>query len=65
MSWGEAQALRRPAFCIAENARLDGAVVVSKTAEQENASGFKAATLEYGKLLEQGIDGRDPARKVE
>ena len=50
-----AQALRRPAFWIAENAGLDGAVVVSKTAEQENGSGFNAATLEYGNLLEQGI----------
>ena len=50
-----AKALRRPAFWIAENAGLDGAVVVSKTAEQENGSGFNAATLEYGNLLEQGI----------
>lgn len=50
-----ARALRRPAYWIADNAGLDGAVVVSKIAEQANGSGFNAATLEYGNLLEQGI----------
>ncbi|WP_426718715.1 chaperonin GroEL [Corynebacterium auriscanis] len=50
-----AKALRRPAFWIADNAGLDGAVVVSHITEQENGSGFNAATLEYGNLLEQGI----------
>lgn len=50
-----ARALRRPAYWIADNAGLDGAVVVSKIAEQSNGSGFNAATLEYGNLLEQGI----------
>ncbi len=50
-----ARALRRPAYWIADNAGLDGAVVVSKIAEQPNGSGFNAATLEYGNLLEQGI----------
>lgn len=50
-----AKALRRPAFWIADNAGLDGAVVVSHIAEQENGSGFNAATLEYGNLLDQGI----------
>ena len=50
-----AKALRRPAFWIADNAGLDGAVVVSHIAEQENGSGFNASTLEYGNLLEQGI----------
>lgn len=50
-----ARALRRPTFWIADNAGLDGAVVVAKTAEQPNGSGFNAATLEYGNLLEQGI----------
>lgn len=50
-----ARALRRPAFWIADNAGLDGAVVVARTAEQPNGSGFNAATLEYGNLLEQGI----------
>ena len=50
-----ARALRRPAFWIADNAGLDGAVVVARTAEQPNGSGFNAATLEYGNLPEQGI----------
>lgn len=50
-----AKALRRPTFWIADNAGLDGAVVVSRVAEQENGYGFNAATLQYGNLLEQGI----------
>ncbi|KAB3522902.1 chaperonin GroEL [Corynebacterium sp. zg254] len=50
-----AAALRRPAYWIADNAGLDGAVVVSHIAEQPNGSGFNAATLEYGDLLSQGI----------
>lgn len=50
-----ARALRRPAFWIADNAGLDGAVVVSRIEEQPNGSGFNAATLEYGDLLAQGI----------
>ena len=49
------RALTKPAFWIAENAGFDGAVVVSKTAEMPNGSGFNAATLEYGDLIEQGI----------
>ncbi|HIW96793.1 MAG TPA: chaperonin GroEL [Candidatus Corynebacterium gallistercoris] len=50
-----ARALRRPAFWIADNAGLDGAVVVARTEELENGSGFNAATLEYGDLLGAGI----------
>ncbi len=50
-----ARALTKPAFWIAENAGLDGSVVVSKTAELPNGEGFNAATLEYGNLIEQGI----------
>jgi chaperonin GroEL len=50
-----ARALRRPAFWIADNAGLDGAVVVSKIAEHANGEGFNAATGEYGDLLDQGI----------
>ncbi|WP_342319064.1 chaperonin GroEL [Corynebacterium mayonis] len=49
------RALVKPAFWIAENAGLDGSVVVSKIAELGNGEGFNAATLEYGNLLEQGI----------
>ncbi len=50
-----ARALRKPAYWIADNAGLDGAVVVSRIAEMDNGSGFNAATLEYGDLLSQGI----------
>ena len=50
-----ARALTRPAYWIAENAGLDGSVVVAHVAEQANGEGFNAATLEYGNLLEQGI----------
>ena len=49
------RALTRPAYWIAENAGLDGSVVVSRVAELPNGEGFNAATLEYGNLLEQGI----------
>ena len=50
-----ARALAKPCFWIAENAGLDGAVVVAHTAELPNGEGFNAATLEYGNLIEQGI----------
>lgn len=50
-----AEALTRPAFWIAENAGLDGAVVVDKVQALPNGEGFNADTLEYGNLLEQGI----------
>ena len=49
------RALRRPAYWIADNAGLDGAVVVNRVAEQPNGSGLDASTLEYGNLLDQGI----------
>ncbi|APT84091.1 chaperonin GroEL [Corynebacterium aquilae] len=50
-----ARALRKPAFWIASNAGLDGAVAVSKVADMANGEGLNAATLEYGNLIEQGI----------
>ena len=50
-----ARALTRPAFWIAENAGLDGAVVVSRVAEMPNGEGFNANTLEYGNLIDNGI----------
>lgn len=50
-----ARALAKPCYWIAENAGLDGAVVVSKTGELPNGEGFNAATLEYGNLMDQGI----------
>ncbi|AIG63717.1 molecular chaperone GroEL [Corynebacterium atypicum] len=50
-----AHALTKPAFWIAENAGLDGAVVVSKTAELPNGEGFNAQELEYTNLIDDGI----------
>jgi chaperonin GroEL len=55
-----AHALRRPAYWIADNAGLDGAVVVAKIAELENNHGYNAATGEYGDLLAQGVP--DPVK---
>lgn len=49
------KALRRPAYWIAENAGLDGSVVVNRIGELANGEGFNAATGEYGNLIEQGI----------
>ena len=50
-----ARALTRPAYWIAENAGLDGAVVVSRVAEMSNGEGFNANTLEYGNLIDNRI----------
>lgn len=50
-----ARALAKPCYWIAENAGLDGAVVVARTAELPNGEGFNAASLEYGDLIAQGI----------
>lgn len=50
-----ARALTKPSFWIAENAGLDGSVVVHKISEKANGEGFNAQTLEYGNLIEQGI----------
>ncbi|MCF4005967.1 chaperonin GroEL [Corynebacterium uropygiale] len=50
-----ARALVKPTFWIAENAGLDGSVVVARTEELPNGEGLNAATLEYGNLIEEGI----------
>ncbi|GAB3072437.1 chaperonin GroEL [Corynebacterium aquatimens] len=50
-----ARALVKPAYWIADNAGLDGSVVVAKIAEMGNGEGFNAATGEYGNLIEQGV----------
>ncbi|HZK31384.1 MAG TPA: chaperonin GroEL [Corynebacterium sp.] len=49
------RALSRPAYWIAENAGLDGAVVVNRIREMANDEGYNAATDEYGNLIEQGV----------
>ena len=50
-----AKALVKPVFWIAENAGVDGSVVVSRVADLENGFGFNAATLGYDDLLAAGI----------
>ncbi|HIW91382.1 MAG TPA: chaperonin GroEL, partial [Candidatus Corynebacterium avicola] len=55
-----ATALRRPAYWIADNAGLDGAVVVSRVADLPDGQGYNAATGEYGDLLAQGVP--DPVK---
>ena len=49
------RALVRPAFWIAENAGVDGSVVVAKVRELPNDEGFNAATGEYVNLIEAGV----------
>ncbi|AKK10440.1 chaperonin GroEL [Corynebacterium uterequi] len=49
------RALTKPAYWIAANAGLDGAVVVNRVASMANGEGFNAATGEYGNLIDAGI----------
>ena len=56
------QVLTAPLRVIADNAGLEGAVVVHKVAELSGNQGFDAATLEYGDLVERGIV--DPTKVV-
>lgn len=55
-------ALEEPVRMIAQNAGLDGAVVVSKVLEKEGTFGYNAETDEYGDLVQQGIV--DPTKVV-
>ncbi|MBV7294725.1 chaperonin GroEL [Corynebacterium sp. TAE3-ERU12] len=50
-----AKALKRPAFWIAANGGIDGAVVVHHISEMDNGHGYNAATGEYGDLIAQGV----------
>jgi chaperonin GroEL len=54
------KAIEAPLRTIAENAGLEGSVVVANVKREGN--GFNAATLEYGDLLAQGVV--DPAKVV-
>ena len=57
------KALQWPARQIAENAGLDGAVVVGKLLESKDANwGFDAQTNDYGDLVSRGVI--DPAKVV-
>ncbi len=54
--------LEEPVRQIAENAGVDGAVVVQKIKESQEGLGFNAETLEYVNLMEVGIV--DPVKVV-
>ena len=49
------RALTAPAFWIAANAGVEGAVVVGKIAELKRGHGYNAATGEYGDLIKEGV----------
>ena len=56
------EALRAPIKAIAENAGLEGAVVLSQVENREGNYGFNAATEEYGDMIEYGVI--DPTKVV-
>jgi len=56
------KALEKPIRQIAENAGLDGAVVVAKVKEMGGDSGFDAQKMEYGDLTKAGVI--DPTKVV-
>ena len=56
------RSLLSPVRAIAENAGLEGSVVLAKVQEGEGNYGFNAATDEYGDMLEAGIV--DPTKVV-
>ena len=49
------KALEAPLFNIAENAGLDGSVIVNKVKESEVGVGFDAYTEEYVNMMEDGV----------
>ena len=56
------KALETPIRQIAQNAGIDGAVVVEEIKKNKGAFGFNAATMEYQDLIENGII--DPTKVV-
>ena len=56
------RSLLSPVRAIAENAGLEGSVVLAKVQEGEDSYGFDAASAEYGDMLEAGIV--DPTKVV-
>ena len=56
------RSLLSPVRAIAENAGMEGSVVVAKVQEGEGNYGFNAATSEYGDMLEEGVI--DPTKVV-
>ena len=56
------RAIEEPLRQIAENAGLEGSIVVNKVREGKNDFGYNAATGEYGNLIAMGVI--DPAKVV-
>lgn len=56
------EALRSPIRAIAENAGLEGAVILANVESGEGNYGFNAASEEYGDLMEDGVI--DPTKVV-
>ena len=56
------RSLLSPVRAIAENAGMEGSVVVAKVQEAEGNFGFNAATAEYGDMLAEGVV--DPTKVV-
>lgn len=54
------KALESPLFIIAQNAGLEGSVIVNKVKESEEGTGFDALKGEYVKMVDAGI--LDPAK---
>ena len=54
------KALEAPLFAIAENAGLEGAVIVNKVRESDAGTGFDAYAEEYVSMVDKGI--LDPAK---
>jgi chaperonin GroEL len=57
-----ARALREPLRIIAQNAGLEGQVVVNQVAEAKGDQGFDAVSETYGNLVERGVI--DPTKVV-
>ena len=49
------KALESPLYCIAQNAGLEGAVIVNKVKEMNEGEGFDALSIEYVNMVEAGI----------
>jgi chaperonin GroEL len=56
------KAIEEPFRQIAENAGVEGSIVINKVREGKGNYGFNAATGEYGDLMEQGVI--DPVKVV-
>lgn len=56
------RAIEAPMRFIAENAGIEGSIVVDKVKGQKGANGFNAATEEYGDLIKAGVI--DPTKVV-